>query len=129
MNEQFYCKICLEVLRSRLDSIRFDEKWIVISAKQKQEPKININEKLLALLARLGITQKFFCKKQYPDRRFRPPDPAGPCRKDAGNSPDPAGIHRTSLEYGSSILGRKLSRFFPMDSCQLLYFPAGTGRK
>ncbi len=34
---------------------------------------------------------------------FRPPDPEGSCRKDAGKSPDPARKHRKSLEPGSSI--------------------------
>jgi hypothetical protein len=47
-----------------------------------------------------------------PGRRFRTPDPAGFCRKDAGKSPDPAGKHQKSLEHGSSIP----AGFFPVDS-------------
>ncbi len=53
-------------------------------------------------------------------RWFRPPDPAGSCRKDAGKSPHPSGKHRESLEHGSSIPARNFSDFFPVDPCQVL---------
>jgi hypothetical protein len=38
-----------------------------------------------------------------PGRRFRPPYPAGSCRKDAEKSPYPVGKHRKFLGNGSSI--------------------------
>ncbi len=64
-----------------------------------------------------------------PGRWFRTPDHTGSCRKDAGKSPDPAGKHRKSLEYGSSIpIGncQDFSRWIPVN---FLCFPAGTDWK
>ena len=73
----------------------------------------------------------FFHRKiyPYPGRRFRRPNPAGSCRKDAEKSPYPAGKHRKSLERGSSIPAGNCSDFFRSIPANFLRFPAGTGRK
>ncbi len=53
---------------------------------------------------------------------FRPPDPTGPCRRDAGKSPYPAGKHRKSLARGSSIPAGNSPDFFQ-------WFSAGSCQK
>ncbi len=57
-----------------------------------------------------------------PGRRFRPPYPAGSCRKDAEKSPYPVGKHRKFLGNGSSIPAGS----FLVNSFQL---PVLSGRK
>ena len=58
-------------------------------------------------------------KLDNPGRRFRPPYPAGSCRKGAEKSPYPAGKHRKWKQYSGG-------NFFPMNSCE---FPVLSGGK
>ncbi len=46
-----------------------------------------------------------------PSRRFRPPDPAESCRKDARKAPNPAGKHRKSTEV-ETVFRPKIVRMF-----------------
>jgi len=61
---------------------------------------------------------------KIPGRRFRPPDPTGSCREDAGKSPDPPGKHRKLLEHGSSISAGNCPDFFRWIPANFLCFPS-----